>query len=386
MFERFGGELMFYDNQPYTLKERYKEMLTILGSLTLLFSESESPYLSYRAHENAFCRFFEAENLARLDCSADAKKGSLGIALKTWVGPNDQKIAEFGKLRKQMEGLSPKDLAKKVSIYRNERIRITKTMNGLDDMVYHIVRRIPGAMEILEYAFDTIDVDKIRMLSKKGSNNIYFTDEKHTYHYSLSKNTLYMVFDNPKVYDVFAVPIMSDPYSYLIAKSETSQIMEKQITSKQQICLRLYSGKADGSKFVAPKSGLNQWNAAGRPRHPNEVYIPYPAEDRRRSEGFFPGRDEIFKLKLPDGSIIDAKVCQQDCKAIMSNPNKILGEWLLRKVFGLSEWTVLTYDMLLEYGIDSVIFTKHGEGKYSIDFAEIGTYERFYKEKTESEE
>jgi hypothetical protein len=211
VFERFGGGLMFYDNQPYTLKERYKEMLTILGSLTLLFSESESPYLSYRAHENAFCRFFAAENLARLDCSADAKKGSLGIALKTWVGPNDQKIAEFGKLRKQLEGLSPKDLAKKVSIYRNERIRITKTMNGLDDMVYHIVRRIPGAMEILEYAFDTIDVDKIRMLSKKGSNNIYFTDEKHTYHYSLSKNTLYMIFDNPKVYDVFAVPIMSDP-------------------------------------------------------------------------------------------------------------------------------------------------------------------------------
>jgi hypothetical protein len=162
--------------------------------------------------------------------------------------------------------------------------------------------------------------------------------------------------------------------------------MEKQITSKQQICLRLYSGKADGSKFVALKSGLNQWNAAGRPRHPNEVYIPYPAEDRRRSEGFFPGRDEIFKLKLPDGSIIDAKVCQQDCKAIMSNPNKILGEWLLRKVFGLSEWTVLTYDMLLEYGIDSVIFTKHSEGKYSIDFAEIGTYERFYKERTETEE
>ena len=89
------------------------------------------------------------------------------------------------------------------------------------------------------------------------------------------------------------------------------------ITKKPQLCLRLYSSKSDGTKFIAEKSGLNQWNAGGRARHPNEIYIPFPAEDRRRSEGFFPGRDEIFKLKLPDGNIIDAKVCQQDCKAIL---------------------------------------------------------------------
>lgn len=375
---------MFYENQPDIFKEQYKQMLTILGSLTLLFSESESPYLSYRAHENAFCRFFEAENLSRLDCSADAKKGSMGIALKTWVGTNDQKIAEFGKLRNQLEGLTPKNLAKKVSGYRNERIRITKRMNGIDDMVYHIVRRVPGAMEILEYAFDAIDIDKIRILPKKSSNNIYFTDEKHKYHYSLSKNTLYMIFDNPQIYDTFAVSIMSDPYSYLIDKSEINKIMETSVVKKPQICLRLYSSRANGTKFIAPKSGLNQWNAAGRPRHANEVYIPYPAEDRKRNEGFFPGRDEIFKLKLPDGSIIDAKVCQQDCKAIMSNPNKVLGEWLLRKVFALPEWTPLTYEMLLEFGIDCVIFTKHSERKYSVDFAEVGTYEQFYKDSIEN--
>ena len=148
---------------------------------------------------------------------------------------------------------------------------------------------------------------------------------------------------------------------------------------KHQICLRLYSSKSNGTKFIAEKSGLNQWNAAGRPRHPNEIYIPYLAEDRRRTQGFFPGRDEVFKLKLPGGDIIDAKVCQQDCKAIMSNPNKVLGEWLLRNVFGLPEWTLLTYDMLLDLGIDCLIFTKHSELKYSVDFGEVGTYERFYQ-------
>jgi len=30
--------------------------------------------------------------------------------------------------------------------------------------------------------------------------------------------------------------------------------------------------------FYADKSGLNQWNARGRDRNPNEVYIPIPAE------------------------------------------------------------------------------------------------------------
>ena len=49
-----------------------------------------------------------------------------------------------------------------------------------------------------------------------------------------------------------------------------------------------------------------------------------------------------------------------------------------KKSVGTTEWTKLTYEMLLEYGIDSVIFTKHSEGKYSIEFAEIGTYEKFY--------
>ena len=147
---------------------------------------------------------------------------------------------------------------------------------------------------------------------------------------------------------------------------------------KTQICLRLYSSKADGTKFVALKSGLNQWNAGGRARHPDEVYIPYPAEDRKRTPGFFPGRDEIFRLKLPNGRIVDAKVCQQDCKAVMSNPNKLLGEWLLREVFGLADWTLLTYDMLVAHGNDCLIFTKHGEGKYSVELGNCGTYESFY--------
>ena len=130
---------MFYENQPLNQCENYKKMLSIVGSLTRLFSENNCPYLPYRAHENIFCKYFQAENLARMDCSADAKKNRVGIGLKTWTSQDDQKVAEFGKLSKTFEGLKGKKLVKKIAEYRNERIRVTKNLIGVDDMIYHII-------------------------------------------------------------------------------------------------------------------------------------------------------------------------------------------------------------------------------------------------------
>ncbi len=396
---------MFYEAQPQTQRENYKKMLSIVGSLTQLFSESDCPYLAYRAHENIFCKYFEAENLARMDCSADAKKNRIGVGLKTWTGQDDQKVAEFGRLRETFAGLTGLDLVKKIAEYRNERIRVTKNLNGIDDMIYHIVKRIPGTMQILECAFDYIDIDHITLIRNRGNvNNTYFTDGRHIYHFSTSKNTLYMIFEDMALLDSFAVEIMNDPYSFLmhmmhgteneiVREAAEAIIQAPAVPREPQICLRLYSEKTDGTKFVAEKSGLNQWNGARfvrrtgeyKPRDPNELYIPYPAEDRRRTVGFFPDRETVFNLRLPDSSVIPAKICQQDGKAIMSNPNNLLGEWLLRKVFELEEGTMVTYDMLLRFGVDSVVFTKHGELDYSVDFAEIGTYEAFNNNEYEQE-
>ena len=380
---------MFYDNQPLNQREEYKRMLSIIGNLTQLFSESDCPYLPYRAHENIFCKYFDADNLARMDCSADAKKNRIGIGLKTWMGQDDQKVAEFGKLRETFAGLTGIDLVRRIAEYRNERIRITKNLNGIDTMIYHIVKRVPGAMQVLEYSFEYIDIDNLSIIPNRGNvNNTYFTDGKHVYHFSVSKNTLYMIFENMELLDTFDVEIMDDPYNFLMTlmygEDEVPTHEEfsrsEQTTQLPQVCLRLYSTKSDNTKFVAEKSGLNQWNAGGRQRNPNELYIPYPAEDRARTSGFFPDRDTVFNLTLPDGSVIPAKICQQDGKAIMSNPNKILGEWLLRNVFELPEGTVVTYEMLQRFGVDSVVFTKQGDLQYSVDFSEIGTYEEFYNE------
>lgn len=398
---------MFYDKQPEENREKYKTMLAITGGLSRLFSESKCPYLAYRAHENIFCKYLGAENLARSDCSADAKKETAGIGLKTWMGNDDQKVAEFGKLKKNYADLVGMELVKTIAEYRNERIRVTMRLHGIEEMIYHVVRRIPNAMEILECAFDPIDIENISLIPAKGNdNNTYFTDGKHTYHFSISKNTLYMVFDDLELLDTFSVPIEEDPYTLLMHLSgglqkeeygeaadrndetkfftDIADAYEKEM-EKERLCLPLYSQSSKRGKFVAEKSGLNQWNAGGRARNEDELYIPYQAVDRERNITFFPPRDTSFTLHLPDGSEVSAKVCQEADrnnpligKAIMSNPNRVLGKWLLRDVFEIKPGTVVTYEMLEKFGVDSVIFTKNFELDYSVDFSEIGTYEEFY--------
>lgn len=401
---------MFYEAQTKDEQENYKKMLTIIGNLSQLFSENSSPYLPYRCHENIFCKYFGAENLSRHDSSADAKKGSIGIGLKTFVGGNDQKVAEFGKKKSSYANLSGLELVKKIAEYRNKRIDTTMQMNGIESMIYHIVKRVPNAMEIFEHAFECIDIENIELLPDKGGdNNTYFTDGKHTYHFSTSKNTLYMLFDDMTLLDSFEVDIMQDPYSYLMELSEQkTQIINSPknvVSHPNEICLRLYSIDKNGNKFVAKKSGLNQWNASGRKRNEDEIYIPYPVEDRNKKPDFFPRKDTPFTLILPDGTRTSAKVCQGAYKAlseneynalnpeqkaiederrnigkaIMSNPNKFLGNWLLRKVLRLKVGTIITYDMLETFDIDSVIFTYLGDNTYTIKFAHCGTYEEFHE-------
>ncbi|MGU8591734.1 hypothetical protein ACV3R4_06095 [Clostridium perfringens] len=118
------------------------------------------------------------------------------------------------------------------------------------------------------------------------------------------------------------------------------------------IYLPLYSTK--GELHVPEKSGLNQWNADGRTRNPNEVYIPIPKKIHRDLPRFFPERDTHFALILPNGRILIAKVCQDNSKALMSCPNSDLGEWILRDELEIEEGVIATYDMLISANIDSV--------------------------------
>lgn len=411
---------VFYDRQPEEHKENYKEMLTIVGKLSRLFSTAEEPYLYYRAHENIFAKYFDVDNNARHDDSADAYsiEQGVGIGLKTWVGQDNQKVAEFGRLRPNYEDLDGMDLIQQIAEYRNTRIRTTINAHGLREMLYHIVKRTSGMMHIYESAFDYIDREHIVLDENRGNaNNIYFSDGNHTYHFNKSKSTLYMIFDDMVLMDEFEVEIVDDPYDLLARVLGEERIEDEHVGVEgvveafthrmeryRQLCLRLYATDRNGQKYVPERSGLNQWNANGRARDVNEVYIPYLKEDRERSLDFFPPRDTPFTLILPDNTEISAKVCQRAYrklsdteyenlseeekriedekalvgKSIMSNPNKVLGQWLLRDVLQIQEGTVITYDMLRVYNIDCVVFTKISDRTYRIDFGELGTYERFY--------
>ncbi|GAD89172.1 hypothetical protein VHA01S_016_00290 [Vibrio halioticoli NBRC 102217] len=125
------------------------------------------------------------------------------------------------------------------------------------------------------------------------------------------------------------------------------------------VVLPLYS-MARG-KNVPERSGLNQWNARGRSRHPDEVYIPIPMAVHKKNPSFFPERDDPFDLVLPNGEVLCAKVCQQGRKALMSDPNRALGNWILRDLLNLQKYELLTLTQLIKAGFDSVKVAKIGE-------------------------
>lgn len=141
-------------------------------------------------------------------------------------------------------------------------------------------------------------------------------------------------------------------------------------------------------KIVPPASGLNLWNAKGRlnrktgvitPRNSGEIELRLNKDLRAtyKDTSFFPPKDHSFNLKAPDGTVMSAKVCQANCKALMTNPNNDISTWLLRTVLLLKEREILTYEHLEQLGIDSVIVTKIDEENYTIDKALLGSYEEY---------
>jgi hypothetical protein len=367
---------MFFQTQKPELKKEYEHFLKIAGCLSNLFSESDIPYLYYRVAEKVFCRAFGAEDLSRSDVSADAKKDALGIGLKTFLANNNktfQKVAEFNNDRRLYENLSPEDLIKKVSELRNARIEFTENAHALKNSIYHCVVRNKGKFLIFEEAMDKVDISNIKNITeRKGS--IAFNDGKHDYSFLVSKSTLTKRFiTEPIVYE-FDVDILEDPLLELRKLLKKTDLhFEKESKIKQTIYLPLYGR----NQIVFEKSGLNQWNAGGRDRHPNEVYIPIPAEIHKNFPSFFPDRETPFDLKLPNGNTMQSKVCQDGGKALMSYSNRELGQWILRDVLKLKEGELLTYERLQILGIDSVRIDKIDNSNFEINFSRIGSYEQF---------
>lgn len=376
---------MFFELQSKSSQESYVRLLQIVGSLSNLFSESDIPYLYYRVAENIFCRAFDANNYSRADTSVDAGKNSFGFGfgLKTFIykqkGQCYEKIAEFNKDRSRYKDINDlQELIKVISNLRNKRINFAKNSYDLDQIIYHCVVRQPGFFILFEEEMNIIDIDNIRDIKEKN-NTIYFNDQVNEYSFNLSKSTLFKKFIINDQLHRFEVNKIEDPFTILEKIYNDSQeilIDNQQQQSFQFVILPLYSTKTL-PKNVPEKSGLNQWNAGGRLRHNKEVYIPIPKWIHKKFPNFFPPRDVSFQLKLPDNTLLSAKVCQDDSKALMSNPNKDLGEWLIDKVLQLPSSQIVTYEMLESIGIDSVEVRKIDDDYFEINFKELGSYEDF---------
>jgi len=367
---------MFFDIQPEFSKKSYERFLKIAGSLSNLFSDSAVPYLYYRVAEKIFCKAFNAEDLSRSDVSADAKKESLGIGLKTFLAGNGrsfQKVAEFNNARHIYKDLEPKGMIAKIAELRNARLDFTAKAHGLNKSIYHCIMRDKGRFLIFEEPMDSIDIPRIR-INRKSKGSIIFSDGKNDYSFLPSKSTLTKRFVAEPIAFDFGVEILKNPFEELEKLfSARGLLFETVKRIKASIFLPLYGR----NRIVFEKSGLNQWNAGGRSRDANEVYIPIPAEVHRSYPDFFPGRETSFSLKLPNGRIMKSKVCQAGGKALMSYSNKKLGKWILRNVLGLKEGELLTYQKLQAVGVDSVRIDKISNSQFEINFASLGKYESF---------
>ncbi|EMO5889049.1 hypothetical protein [Proteus mirabilis] len=154
------------------------------------------------------------------------------------------------------------------------------------------------------------------------------------------------------------------------------------------IYLPLYS---DRNNTVYPQSGLNAWNASSKnpnssnpkPRPADEIYIPIPIIVHQKVPSFF-GFDALdknqrdatinkFNLYYSNSNYWKAIITEDNGKALETDPQSDLGEWILRDVLNLPYGTVLTMDMLNEKKIDSVKITKVDSG-FRIEIAPFNAF------------
>lgn len=374
----------------------YFEMLQLMASISRLFSESPTPYLDYRLTENLFCKYFEAQNDARSCTAYDARLANLGIGIKTF-GINKEisteKIAEFNKLKPKLDRLHGIDLARQIALFRNERMAFSNSTYNVCEAQYHIIGRQEGCLKVFNSPYEMVNIDTICDVDDKETS-ISFNDGINEYSFNKSKSVLLKRFYLPLDYVEIPVTILREPFELLahLLKShhniksnavnliEAPQTPYTEVKGVDYVILPLYSNR--GIPHIPERSGLNQWNAKGRSRDANEIYIPIPKTIHNQYPNFFPDRNSPFELILPDGNSLSAKVCQDGGKALMSNPNAALGEWILRKVLRKPVGEIVTIDDLNTYGIDSIkIISTHtnnsiGEPIFKIMFTDTG-YENY---------
>ncbi|CCF81693.1 phospholipase D-like domain-containing protein [Helicobacter bizzozeronii] len=372
--------IFFFQDRQRSLS--YVDSLHVITSLSKLFSESETPFLHYRVMENLFCACFNAQNLSRSDTAFDAKIENFGIGLKTFTchaNAKIEKIAEFNKSSHILRGAqSPIELAHKLAHLRNERIQLAKDLYGIKNACYHIIVRDHNKLMFFETDYAPIDINQIGNIHSTPKS-LRFSDGCNEYHFNYSKSVLQRKFYIPPNCPSIQVQILDNPFDLLLSLQNHlwGNTTTPKIAGRDYVILPLYSPKTHA---VPEHSGLNQWNAGGRARKYGEVYISVPAQIHQLAPYFFPPRDTPFDLRTPLGESLCAKLCQDNSKALMSNPNDALANWLLKTALRLQEGELATYERMEVLGFDCVMVEKIQEGVYSIDIRPLGSYEKFIQD------
>jgi hypothetical protein len=311
--------------------------------------------------------------------------------------------------------MKDKELVLTIAKERNRRILLESASFNVDPdkSLYHCLVRREGEAVVHEEPYPVIVINKVKPLSPGGktvpqfgakTGNIHFHDGLNYYRYSRAKNVLLKRFEiqSGENWKPIPIKITEDVFSHLLENVLGAAVTPEmkitglfdepqQVPGIDYVVLPLYSIKG-GVKVVPAKSGLNQWNAAGRQRKFGEAYIPVPSDIHKCSKGFFPiGKN--FKLYLPNTKeAVDASLCQSGYKALMSNPNDELCKWIFKVIdpnFSPSMYNrapsrkPFTYDDLETAGYDSVRVSKLIDPErngYEIQFDAIGAYEDFLEE------
>ena len=415
----------------------YVELLQAVASLSRLFSDNKSPYIDPNFVERLFVHTSKGNDLSKKYNSFDAHIPSkkIGVGIKTFGVTNinsikKEKVAELTKVagKGYFNHLSQEQIAIKAAEIRNDRIKtdVCEYDIDIDHSYYHCLLRVPGGAIIHHEPYSYVDIKNIvpvdptkyKRLSKfpNGVGSPTFSDGKNIYSYNISKNVLYKRFDastglNSKFIplsihdDIFEKVLMwfkqSDgeiiiPTDEKLAKKIILPIKQPLKPGKDYVVLPLYSTRNKKLKTVPPKSGINQWNAGGRERKFGEAYIPVPAVIHVKYPNFFPNQDTIFNLTLPNGKTEKAKICQDGGKALMTNPNNVLCDWLYRVIDPRASQIELqkrlknkipfTYQDLERIGKDSVKVKKLAHNSFTVEFAEIDSYELFLEGRERFEE
>ena len=395
----------------------YTSYMQTIAKLSPLFSASDEPYIDYRFVENVFALTSGGRNISRSDKVFDALIGEnleMGVGVKTFRMPTNsnsqyEKIQEFTKFAREagIKNLKGERLVTAISEFRNNRVEAdAREFNiNLSESFYHCFIRSGGKGLIYETPYPLINMEKLKPTDKNGQltstyehgSHVYFTDETNFYKYSFSKNVLYKRFDlcnrekltqfdleiDPEIWKKLS-GFFENSFSSIITSQYNGRTFDENTEELEYVVLPLY-GVKNGKKIVFEKSGINQWNASGRLRKYGEAYIPIPSVIHQLKPDFFPPRDQYFSLSLPNSKIVNASVCQDNSKALMSKPNDQLCQWLYKVIDpDFSDYDFnkppnrepFTYEDLLRVGKDCVVVYKLSDD-FQLEFGEIGKYEEF---------